>query len=65
MANNPPKVNDWLPDNHPIIKQSIAAPTKENTVIVLFMKMLLTASSQGGTPTNVLHVISISLEIVW
>lgn len=65
MANNPPKVNDWLLDSHPIIKQSIYGSTKENTVIVLFMKMLLTASSQGGTTTDVLHVISISLEIVW
>jgi len=58
-------LNDWLLDNHPIINQSIAGPTKENTVIVLFMKMLLTASSQGGTTTDVLRVISISLEILW
>jgi len=58
-------LNDWLFDNHPIIKQSIAGPTKENTVIVLFMKMLPTASSQGGTTNDVLRVISISLEILW
>jgi len=57
-------LNDWLLDNHQIINQSIAGPTKENTVIVLFMKMLRTASSQGGTTTNVLRVISISLEIL-
>ena len=58
-------LNDWLlDDNHRIIKQSIAGPTKENTVIVLFMKMLRTASSQGGATTGVLRVIRISLGIL-
>ena len=40
-------------------------PTKENIVIVLFIKNDATASSQRGTTTNGLRVFNISLEILW